>query len=479
MTESELRERLAAKGGWRELVVALRALPNLAALVVELERIAEADAEDEVRYKARKTLSVLGERPAARANVSGKIAIPPPLGKLAGELQGRDAEARGRVLERFAQAHRAAGVDELVAQLGVETDPAVLSAVVRLVGTCGSPSHLRDLRPFLSHANQRVVANAVEAMGRLDEGAALPMVLPALVADDHRVRANVLMVLYGTWKPEVLAYLSRMTVSPKESYRASAIWCLGQIEDVQADEALAQMLSTEESADLADTIFQVFATKRGAAAIPLLLRVTQDLPHRAGQARAAVSAIAARTGVSGEQLQDMVGRMQHEPSGSPTGLSKRLQRITRSFRAVLLSQRARAANEASSRPIAVIPDAASHARRLAFVAAGVIALLVGMRLTSEERAPAPRPAAPRVEDAAAVPVNPGGLARFVATVTDRADSTLVVEKDRTVYALHFKDARSAEGYAAGARVFVTARFRAWNAIQRRVEMDVESVAPAR
>lgn len=484
MTNAELRERLTAKdGAWRALPEALRALPELPTLLAELERLAETDSEVDVRYKARKLLAALGDRVPAKGMPSGIIAVLPALGRLADQLQGRDPDARVRVLERFTKAHRGAGIDELVAQLGVEADPTVLSVLVRIVGTSGNPSHLRDLRPFLGHQNQRVVANAVEAMGRLDPGAALPMVLPALVADDHRVRANVLIVLYKEWKPEVLAYLSRMTASPKESYRASAVWCLGQIEDIEADETLAQMLTTAESGDLPDAIFQVFAEKRGAPAIPLLCRVVQDQPHHSEKARGAISAIAARVGLSSEQLQDIVAKVHQEPVATPSGFGQRIKRITRTVRAVLLSERARKASQKAVRPIApAAVDSAPEAWQVAIaITAGALALFIGMVLTSIDREPAiaSPPTASHREPTTNAQVNPGGIARFVAVVKDRTGSVLLVEKDHTTYALHYKDAGDIDAFASGTRVFVTARYRSWNSALRRAEMDGNTVTLAR
>lgn len=485
MSDLDLRQRLTARdGSWRELSTELRGLPDPGSLLLELERLAETDPEVDVRYKARKLLAALSDRAPATGTPSGIIAIPPVLGRLAEQLQGRDADARVRVIERFAKAHRSAGVDELIPLLRSETDAAVLSVLVSIVGTSGNASHLRDLRPFLGHQNQRVVANAVEAMGRLDPGAALPMVLPVLVADDHRVRANVLIVLYKEWKPEVLAYLSRMTMSPKESYRASAVWCLGQIEDVEADETLVQMLASGGSGELSDSIFQVFANKRGVAAIPLLCRVVQDQPHFADRARSAISAIAARTGLTSEQLQDIVAKQHQEPVAAPSGLGQRLKRITRTVRAVLLSERARKANQSATRPITpVSADAEPESQRgLVIAASGGLALLVGLLLTGSTIEPAPgtvRREATQSQAMASGSVNPGGVARFVAVVRDRVDSMLVVEKDHTIYALTYKDVRDVDSFAADTRVFVTARYRNWNTAQRRAEMDGETIVLAR
>ncbi len=480
MTAAELREALAAKGGgWRELAPALRQLPNLPELLRELESLADNDPETDVRYKARKILGSLSDRRKMSDVSTTAIPVVPPLGGLARLLAGRDPDARVRVIERFVKAHRAAAVDELVALLTAESDPTVLSTVVRLVGTTAPPSHLSVLRPFLGHANPRVVANAVEAMGRLDAGAALPMVLPVLVAEDHRVRANVLLVLYKEWKPEVLAYLSRMISSEKEAYRAAAVWCLGQLEDGEADEAMASMLAHEESPDLVDDLLKTFSEKRGRAAIPALSRFVADHPERAEPARAAMRAIAARENVGNEELAELVARAHHEQPAQG-GLVSGIRRISRSVRALMLSRKARTASRIPVLGSRLQPvDTTARLKVGAALGVGLVLAVLVLALRPGPEAAATPGGRPAARPGVVLSQGPVSLSRFVGTVKSREGAMVLVEKDRTVYAVRFGSPAAVEAFEPGAQVFVTAWYRGWDAGLRRADMQGETIAAAR
>lgn len=463
-SEGDLRGRLAAvRGGWRELPDELRGRPDLAERLSELEALAESDPDVDIRYKARKVLSALDSnraRPAAPAQAA-------PLGGLREALAEAEAATRGRVLERFAQAHRGSGVDEILALLPSEPDPQALSVMARLIGQYGNASHLRDLRPLLTHANPRVVANAVEAMGRCDAGAALPMVLPALMSEDHRVRGNVLIVLYESSREETLGYLTRMAASPQESYRAAAIWCLGQIQDPAGEAIALAALRDEEAPDLVDALVRYLDEHGTVAALPELKRTAKEQPRRAARVRLLIESIGARLRVPPEELARFVGRASTS-ARVLAAVSGGFRRLKKSLQGIRTRRR--------PAPLESAPGAESHETRgrraalLALSCAG-LALVYVYRRDATPSGGWVEVSETRSSAAGAARQKPGTPIKVSGTVSAVAGSTLVMKHGYTVYAVKYRDRRMLAQVKPGQRVSLHARYRAWNESQGYVELD--------
>ena len=476
MSDSELRSRLADKqGAWRELPDELRARGDLAERLAELESLAEADPEVDVRYKARKVLSAL-DAGRARSAVASKPAA--PLGGLAAALAAVEPAERGPICENFAREHRAAAVDELVPLLRTETDPQQLSVVARLIGQFGNASHVRDLKPLLAHASPRVVANAVEAMGRCDAGSALPTVLPALMAEDHRVRANVLIVLYQASRDEVLGYLARMAASPHESYRAAAVWCLGQIKDPDGEPILLKILQDEDAEEIVEAASKMIEESGTAWALAPLKRLAGDRPDRAARAEKLLATIAGRLGMGPAQVAFAVGPTHNSTGGRAAAkISRQIRRISGSFRRGI--HKGAVALKTSGAHLTI--RARKNRRRTVtmIVLSCMAVLLVYVYRGPLTGHPTPRwtvlgSQGPVASRSSGAPRSSKAPLKLVGLVSARMGSTVVMKKDYTLYAVRFRDSRLLAKITAGQTIAVNARFRAWNSSQGYVEMDATS-----
>lgn len=470
-TVGALRSRLAeARGSWRDLPDELRGRDDLPERLAELELLAESDPEVDVRYKARKVLSALD---AGRARTLAPAAPPAALGTLAATVAALDPAARGRALERFAQAHRAASVDELVELSRTEVDPQVLSVAVRLIGQFGNASHLRDLRPLLAHASPRVVANAVEAMGRCDAGAALPTVLPALMSEDHRVRANVLIVLYESSREETLGYLTLMAASPQESYRAAAIWCLSQVKDPGGEPIALAVLKDEEAPDLVDALVRYLDELGTLAALSPLKRIAVERPVRAARMQLLIESIGGRLRLPPEELARYMppasrsSRLAAVVSGQFIKLRKSLQGMK------VLPRR---------KPVGTAPAVAPVTRRpvwplaigLAFSGLALVYTYrkMGTDAGRDGAFVVLSPGNDASKRASAAPLaRPGTPMKLVGTVSAVSGATLVMKKDYTIYAVKYRDRKLLAQVKAGQRVALYGVYRAWNQSQGYVELD--------
>lgn len=251
----DLHDRItAADGQWRHLADRIAALADPSLYVEELVRLGEDSSTPEARYRAKKLLDRLGGSVPVRApgesSDSGHILAPPPSGGLAGALAGGAIEQRLAVLKAFVEAHGRPGLQEVLGILADDADVRLVAAALAAVGFHGDASFLPRVEPYLRHRSDRVVATAVETMGRLDAEAAFFTLIPILLRDDNRVRANVLLALYRQQPWVVMANLRRMTEHRDESYRASAIWCLSQVRHESTPELLVSMMRREEAPDL-------------------------------------------------------------------------------------------------------------------------------------------------------------------------------------------------------------------------------------
>jgi len=83
----------------------------------------------------------------------------------------------------------------LLEALKRETDPHVLSYLVKVVSHLGGVTTLRILAPMLGHQDPRVVSNTLEAMVHTGDETVFTLALPLVSSDEPRVRATALAVL--------------------------------------------------------------------------------------------------------------------------------------------------------------------------------------------------------------------------------------------------------------------------------------------
>ena len=135
----------------------------------------------------------------------------PPLYQLAVDRLGRDTRPRVRAAWVDALASRRdPGLGAVLRRtLASDPSPRVAATALRALGDACEDVPLEFLRPFLTHADSRVRANAVELLIERD-GAGVEGVLEVLLNDPApRVAANAALALWRRGRRELSRFLSR------------------------------------------------------------------------------------------------------------------------------------------------------------------------------------------------------------------------------------------------------------------------------
>lgn len=425
-------------GRWRELATVIADHPERPLLVQDLNRLADGDPRNQVRYKAKKILDHLV------TTIATPLSDPPAgaaRGTLIATLDRVEPDDRLRILRQFGTDHGPAGTDEILSWLDIEKEPRVLAGAIAQLAEIGTPALLDRIQPFLRHTNDRVVASAVEAMGHLDAQGAFHRVLPILLRDDNRVRANVLMVLHRTDKWAVLANLARMARHKDESYRASALWCLSRMKDEDIQDILLKMMQAEDSPELLEKQAKLLLEVGDAKTLPGLLALGRARPSRANLARRLMQQIATRLGMD-------LTRLDLPPAGRDT-----MPRLS-----------------LPSVGTPAIPPGSPPLARLGLVAAGVILSILTVYWMiprgSEDAVeiPSHRPAITTAADPlpSGGPAEPSGKVRVRGQAIARKGSVLVLDREGTLYGCRRTDGRPWSRDRVGKEIMVEGRLHGWD-----------------
>jgi HEAT repeat protein len=136
-------------------------------------------------------------------------------------------EARGEVLEAFTGA----------------PDSLTIASALSALKVVGTPEDLEEARRFLVHRNDRVRANAVEAVERLGtHDDILGQLAPMANDRDNRVRGNVLKALAPIEPESVLPHVEYLLSSPDDETRATALYVISALEGSAAEPLLTRAI---------------------------------------------------------------------------------------------------------------------------------------------------------------------------------------------------------------------------------------------
>ncbi|MBI3890849.1 MAG: HEAT repeat domain-containing protein [Candidatus Wallbacteria bacterium] len=212
----------------------------------------------------------------AESSAAGESEVPPKVLRLRDIESGQLATAKPEVLDALESAQ----------------EPIVVSAALSTLSVIGSTDDVAMVRRFLGHKNDRVRANAVEAIERLGTAEqVLTLVSPLANDRDNRVRGNALKALGKHEPASVLPHVEYMLSSADVDTRATALFVLGTLDSVDTLDLLSRV-SEDESADLRRKAAPLLGKCPAAGAEPLLQKLAADSDPAV--ATAAKSALAAR-----------------------------------------------------------------------------------------------------------------------------------------------------------------------------------------
>lgn len=147
-----------------------------------------------------------------------------------------------------ALAGQAPGLADVVRhRLPLENDPFVLATLSSVLGQCGASEDAAVLLPLLGHADERVVANTLEALRRLSVKLPAGALLSLLEHAENRVGANALALIADSDPAQALALMRGMSSSPDPARRAGLAFILGQLAALAgATDLLISMIDAEQ-----------------------------------------------------------------------------------------------------------------------------------------------------------------------------------------------------------------------------------------
>ncbi|PKL41906.1 MAG: hypothetical protein CVV41_17220 [Candidatus Riflebacteria bacterium HGW-Riflebacteria-1] len=167
-----------------------------------------------------------------------------------------------------------------------EQDTFLLSMMLTIVRERKLSSAFDRCSQLLSHADDRVRANAVEAVAAsLPAGASLDCLLPLLKDKYSRVVANALLALYRLNRVEIIPELRIMLGKGRESFKRSALYVISQLREPILVPMLEKMLH-DHNPRVRDSAFEIlhdYADGRVSGAVILLQSVKKQIELEKGK----------------------------------------------------------------------------------------------------------------------------------------------------------------------------------------------------
>lgn len=257
-TSRAMAERvLASNRQWMRLT-ALFALGGMSepwARTMLIQHIRDISLPPLVRALAREAVGIVGAgrppEPAGNETVytdlTRHLQSLPDAAAIQAALGSADPLQRVHALQnskRFANEQMLPLVVRLV---DFETDPLVLATLVKALGRLGGTQQVAAIRGFLEHTDERVRANAVEAMALANPGAELDTLLKGLLAEDEgpRLRKQAAAQLFASNPVAALDHFRGLVLGADVAARAGALSIISAVQDDRLCEVLREALKDQ------------------------------------------------------------------------------------------------------------------------------------------------------------------------------------------------------------------------------------------
>ncbi|MBI2943088.1 MAG: HEAT repeat domain-containing protein [Candidatus Wallbacteria bacterium] len=242
--------------------------------------------------------------PAARTPPAAPRAAPP--GPAASQAEVSPLVLR---LQQIETERLTAARPEVLEALEGEKEPIVVSAALSALSVIGTSEELGLVRRFLGHKNDRVRANAVEAVERLGSSEQVLTLLAPLANDrDNRVRGNTLKAL-GRYDPQsVLPHVEYLLSSADVETRTTGLFVLATLDSVDTTEFFTRIV-VDDDAGLRKRAVAALAGRPGTES--LLERLAGDSDR--GVVAAAKAALSARMPLPAPAARPAPGRGERLP----------------------------------------------------------------------------------------------------------------------------------------------------------------------
>ena len=142
-------------------------------------------------------------------------------------------------------------VHRLANLLKMEKNEYVIASLVKVIGRLGSETAVDILKPYLTHEDNRVRANTVEAMDMTRSNRRFEILSPCLDDKDARVRANAVMIISRVDPKKTRKIIETMIRCSSTSDRLVGVRCLEDIAS-PASIKLLKKLTSDQDHDIAE-----------------------------------------------------------------------------------------------------------------------------------------------------------------------------------------------------------------------------------
>lgn len=166
-------------------------------------------------------------------------------------LEDRDEAVRVEAcvaVTRLSSVDHPVTLDALFRSLKNEKSQRAISAQIGAIGKLCTTDRILGLETFLESEHDRVVANAVEAIGRVKDPRCTDLLVSKLASKNNRVKANAAMCLFAAGHLEVIDVLKPMLMHSDPLMRASAAFAIGELTLLAEKERLIEEWRTRAPA---------------------------------------------------------------------------------------------------------------------------------------------------------------------------------------------------------------------------------------
>lgn len=171
--------------------------------------------------------------PSFHAALHDKLALPDKASKL-------------RALSIVGELNQGLLLQDALLGLCRDQDAYIVSAAVKALGSAEPDRAVPQVESALEHEDERVRANAIEAMAQLDSARHVDQLTEMTGEHEpNRSRANAIQVLMQMNTGDALGALSRMLADPRPRHRASALWLVETMGITEVAKEVAEMSISE------------------------------------------------------------------------------------------------------------------------------------------------------------------------------------------------------------------------------------------
>lgn len=169
--------------------------------------------------------------------------------------------------------------DNFMAVFSKEQDAFLVSMMLTILREKKLAVAFPRVRVFLTHNDDRVRANAVEALAAIDMTQASESLVPMLLDKNSRVVANAIIGLYPSRKIDVATEVKLMLKQGREAFKHSALYVLSIIREPYALPLLEKLLAdySPRVRDKAYSILSLYANDRVTGSMRLQQEVEKQI----------------------------------------------------------------------------------------------------------------------------------------------------------------------------------------------------------